>query len=263
MNDLVNDSVPLAARGFLLALVVCLHAVGAATFSRLSEPMRHSEEPIILRASWIEDAPSAPSPSPDVQPIEPLPAAHPAVPPRRSVQEPEHRTPPEVLASSQAQVAAVQSAPAPTVVDTAPAVPNNSGNLNDPIPSPRIDISAAVAAMAADGTIDGEGENRGGGGSRDRDYVGPDFNVSYLSNPKPEYPSRSRRLREQGLVKLRVHVTEEGRADEVTLHTSSGFDLLDQSALDAVRRWRFRPARRGGTPVAGWVVVPLRFELQD
>jgi protein TonB len=108
----------------------------------------------------------------------------------------------------------------------------------------------------ADGTVGGEGD-------WNRDYVGPDFNAGYLSNPEPEYPFQSRRLREQGLVKLRVHVTAEGRADEVTLHLSSGYDRLDRAALDAVRRWRFRPARRAGTPVAGWVVVPVRFELQS
>ncbi|MCL1825512.1 MAG: energy transducer TonB [Betaproteobacteria bacterium] len=262
MNVLVNDSVPLAVRGLLLALVVCLHAVGAAAFSRLSEPLRHSKEPMVLQASWIEGAPSA-SPLPDIQPTEPLPAARPVSPRKRSAQVPEHRTRSRALASSHPQVAAVQSTSAPVVVETAPAVPDDSGHSDDPVPSPRIDISSAMTATIAGGSVGGEGENRDGEGSRDRDYIGPDFNVSYLSNPKPEYPSRSRRLREQGLVKLRVHVTAEGYADEVTLHTSSGFDLLDKSALDTVRRWRFRPAQRAGTPVEGRVIVPLRFELQD
>jgi protein TonB len=122
-----------------------------------------------------------------------------------------------------------------------------------------IGVSAAVADGIAGGGRGGEtGEGLGNG-----DYVGPDYNVSYFSNPKPEYPSWSRRQREQGLVKLRVHVTVQGRADEVAVHKGSGFERLDKAAAEAVWRWRFRPAQRGGTPVAGWVVVPVRFELQN
>ena len=103
------------------------------------------------------------------------------------------------------------------------------------------------------------GAASGGGGG---EYIAPNFSAGYLSNPKPEYPALSRRLREQGLVRLRVHVTEEGRANEITLQDSSGFDRLDKAALDAVKRWRFRPAQRSGTPVAAWVLVPLKFELE-
>jgi protein TonB len=41
---------------------------------------------------------------------------------------------------------------------------------------------------------------------------------------------------------------------------SSGYDMLDQSALETVRaRWRFIPARRDGVPVADTVQVPIRF----
>lgn len=89
-----------------------------------------------------------------------------------------------------------------------------------------------------------------------------DFSANDLFNPKPVYPVLSRRLREQGVVKLRVHVTAEGTAGEVTLHASSGHERLDKAALDAVKRWRFRPVQQAGTPVAGWVIVPVQFELR-
>ena len=150
---------------------------------------------------------------------------------------------------------AVSAAAVPAVVDTAPEAPVDASS--DPTPTSHMDVSAAATASEATGG-ERKSEERGWG----KDYVGPDFNVSYFSNPEPEYPSLSRRQREQGLVKLRVHVTEEGRAGEVTLHMSSGYERLDRAALDAVRRWRFRPAQRAGTPVSGWVVVPVRFELQ-
>jgi protein TonB len=89
----------------------------------------------------------------------------------------------------------------------------------------------------------------------------PLFNADYLDNPAPLYPALSRRLNETGRVLLRVHVTAEGRADQVELRTSSGFERLDQSAHEAVARWRFVPAHRGGTPVAAWVLVPISFVM--
>lgn len=87
------------------------------------------------------------------------------------------------------------------------------------------------------------------------------FDADYLSNPKPVYPMVSRRLGEAGVVQLRVHVGPHGQALKVELKHSSGFPRLDQSALDTVARWHFVPARRGATPVASWVVVPIVFSL--
>ena len=87
------------------------------------------------------------------------------------------------------------------------------------------------------------------------------FDANYLSNPKPPYPSASRRLGEAGTVYLRVHVSAEGLAHKVELKTSSGFPRLDQSALDTVAQWRFVPDKRGSTAVTSWVVVPVVFSL--
>lgn len=93
-------------------------------------------------------------------------------------------------------------------------------------------------------------------------FVEARFGADYLSNPKPPYPPASRRLEESGTVYLRVHVSEEGSALKVELKTSSGFPRLDQSALETVAHWKFVPARRGETPVASWVVVPIVFSLK-
>jgi protein TonB len=49
----------------------------------------------------------------------------------------------------------------------------------------------------------------------------------------------------------------------VEIRTSSGVERLDRAALDAVRRWRFVPARQGDTPVDAWVLVPIRFSLDS
>lgn len=93
--------------------------------------------------------------------------------------------------------------------------------------------------------------------------VQPRFNADYLDNPKPPYPSVSRRMGEEGEVRLRVHVDAAGNAQQVEIERSSGFPRLDQAALDTVKRWRFVPARQGDQPVAAWVIVPIQFTLRS
>lgn len=85
---------------------------------------------------------------------------------------------------------------------------------------------------------------------------------NYLRNPVPPYPELARRLRQEGLVRLSVRVTAGGRAESLTLLSSSGYPLLDEAALRSVRTWRFEPARVGGIPIDSTVTVPIRFELQ-
>lgn len=87
------------------------------------------------------------------------------------------------------------------------------------------------------------------------------FNADYLKNPPPAYPSISRRLGEEGRVLLKVRVLEDGTAASVTLQKSSGFDRLDESALNAVKNWKFVPAKKGNQNISSWVVVPIVFSL--
>ncbi len=91
----------------------------------------------------------------------------------------------------------------------------------------------------------------------------PNFVAAYLDNPVPEYPRLSRRLKESGTVLLRVRVSPEGRSAQVNLNKSSGYDRLDQSAIEAVRKWRFVPAKQGEQAVAAWVIVPINFQLDQ
>ena len=91
----------------------------------------------------------------------------------------------------------------------------------------------------------------------------PIYNADYLDNPPPAYPSMSRRSGEQGRVVLRVLVSSGGAAEEVQIFTSSGFPRLDEAARDAVRRWKFVPAKRGSEPVQAWVRIPIPFILRE
>jgi len=44
---------------------------------------------------------------------------------------------------------------------------------------------------------------------------------------------------------------------------SSGYEVLDRSALETVRDWRFIPARFGGIPVKSTVIIPITFKLKE
>lgn len=77
--------------------------------------------------------------------------------------------------------------------------------------------------------------------------------------PTPRYPTRALRRGESGTVRVRIEVGPDGRPSQVSVAQTSGSRDLDRAAVDAVRRWRFHPARRGGEPVPGTVVVPISF----
>lgn len=84
---------------------------------------------------------------------------------------------------------------------------------------------------------------------------------NYLKNPEPDYPELARRRHQEGLVVLVVKVTAQGRAERVEIKKSSGFSLLDDAALEAVRDWEFQPARLGALALESEIEVPVRFEL--
>ena len=79
---------------------------------------------------------------------------------------------------------------------------------------------------------------------------------------RPSYPSSARRLGIQGMTTLRVYVAADGRVGEVQVQESAGHPDLDAAAADAVKRWRFEPARRGTEPVGVWVLLPVEFRLR-
>ena len=89
----------------------------------------------------------------------------------------------------------------------------------------------------------------------------PKHDANPLNNPAPAYPSISRRLREEGVVVLLLLVLPDGSVGEIKIKESSGFERLDKTAIKAVKRWKYIPATRGGTPIEYWYLQPLEFSL--
>jgi protein TonB len=91
----------------------------------------------------------------------------------------------------------------------------------------------------------------------------PDYRADYLNNPRPPYPMVARRMGYHGKVVLNVEVLAEGKAGDVKLHQSCGYDILDNAAMQTVKTWRFTPARRFGQAVTQRFLVPIKFSLED
>jgi protein TonB len=179
----------------------------------------------------LEDDPNLPASTPRERPVEPPPRPAPRPAPR-SAPEPPPRpsaTPPRPGTPG----AAVAARPAPPAAGRAATA------------------SSATRAPAA------------AGGSAGGAYEGAKSNAAYLHNPKPDYPPLAKRRQWEGRVLLKVRVLANGTAAAVSVDTSSGHDLLDEAALEAVRQWHFVPAKRGGQPVDSWVNIPINFNLLD
>ncbi len=85
----------------------------------------------------------------------------------------------------------------------------------------------------------------------------------YLKNPPPHYPAESVSRGEEGLVLLSVTVDKTGRARNVDLKQTSGFPLLDKSAIKAVKGWKFNPGKLGFVASESRLVIPIRFRIED
>ncbi len=84
----------------------------------------------------------------------------------------------------------------------------------------------------------------------------------YLRLPTVVYPPAARRVRAQGMVHVRALVDVDGRPWDVSIARSSGIDLLDRAACDAVRGALFKPYRRNNVAQSMIVIVPIDFNLK-
>ncbi|MBU3543285.1 energy transducer TonB [Polynucleobacter sp. MWH-Loch1C5] len=90
-----------------------------------------------------------------------------------------------------------------------------------------------------------------------------DYKAAYLNNPKPPYPPLAVRMRLEGKVTLLAEVLPDGKAGRVAIETSSGHEMLDQSALQTVKQWQFSPARKDGVIITQVVRIPITFNLKS
>jgi len=80
-----------------------------------------------------------------------------------------------------------------------------------------------------------------------------------VTKVSPVYPPMARTARIQGVVELQLHITPEGTVDKV--ERLNGQPVLAAAAMDAVKQWRYEPARLNGKPVEMQTTIKMNFEL--
>lgn len=218
----------------LCLLVLLLHVWILVHWLRPNETVTPAL-PLIMQVSLI----SSPAPKPAVTPqtIKPAPVPKKLKPviPKKS---------PKIVRPT----ISPPTEPAPAPVPAKPDAGSSTAPAPAPAPSPASSSAATAKATAA---------------PKSETFTEANFRANYGFNPKPNYPRIARNRSWQGKVLLRVQVSAEGTSNEVTVHRSSGHEILDDSAVEAVKQWRFIPAKRGDKPVASSVIVPILFKLND
>lgn len=160
---------------------------------------------------------------------------------------------------SSSDVAVPPAIPTLSEPSSAPAAAANAARENGAAqPSTARQSGAAGAASAGNGDNASPGQPGSGEGDRP-----PRYKLGSGSTPYPPYPVVARRNGYQGRVVVRLEVAADGRTTGAEVLQSSGYDVLDQSAVDTLKDWKLEPALAGGRPVPGSVNVPVRFRLSS
>lgn len=80
---------------------------------------------------------------------------------------------------------------------------------------------------------------------------------------RPIYPYRALRLSLSGEVRVKFLVDVDGKVRDIRITQAHPPDVFDDSVINALLNWRFKPGRLKGRPVATWVTTTIAFELKD
>ena len=223
---LLGFTLPVISRNLAIALsVLLLHAAFIwALYSGLLMRAVELVVPVVVLSQFIE------LPVPKVVPQQPAPPA-PMQQPKKAIAR-----------------APTPDAPLPMAIKDPTPAPNAPTGTDVPQSAPApiaAPVAAAPAAPPAPPSVQL-----------------PSSDADYLQNPRPPYPSISRRLNEQGKTTVRVLIGAEGQPQRAEIAKSSGFSRLDDAALATVMRWRYVPGKRGGLPEAMWFNVPINWVLE-
>lgn len=209
--------------------------------------------------------PTPPPPAEKKAPVKLPKVSSPVPPARKPPPQPPVVTPPPPRVDPPKPVPVIQ---APVV--SVPADPIEKAGIVQQVPaSPAINgpgTNGGVGTGTGVGLGEGQGSGIGpgsGGGTGGGPYQ-PGSGIeppSLLREVKPLYTEEARRRSVEGDVVLEIVVRRDGSVGDVhVLHTLGAG--LEQKAIDAVRQWRFGPARRQGSPVDVIVEVSVGFKLR-
>ena len=227
-----------ACIAFISVLAIHAGAIGLVVWApapKTEELVLPTVQGILIPAPPAETV-QAPSAKPTPPPVEPPPPAleKPKPKPKKPEPKPKPKPKPVPLPKAPPSEKAITQEESPPEEDSAPPPPP------PPVATPTAEENDSMGAPVTP----------------------PREDAHQLNNPRPAYPALSRRLREQGIVLLEILILPDGTVGEVKIKESSGFKRLDDTAVKAVKQWKYTPARRGNEPIAYWYLQPLEFSLR-
>lgn len=225
-----------------LGVVVLLHllvfwALQAGLTRDISRQM-----PEVVKAMLLQETPPPQPPAPKVEPPPPPPPQpQPTPPPPPPPITP--TPPPPVAAPSPAPPAQVPPVEVAIGPSTAPTQAITAVASSAPQPTPASTAPPAPPVRAAP-------------------PVRTPASVSAAQCEKPDYPSASRRMEEEGTVSLRFLVGVDGKVIQSEIEKSSGFKRLDEAARAGLSKCRFQPATVDGRPEQAWASMKYTWRLE-
>lgn len=222
-----------------LGVVVLLHllvfwALQAGLTRDISRQM-----PEVVKAMLLQETPPPQPPAPKVEPPPPPPPQPQPTPPPPITPTP----PPPVAAPSPAPPAQVPPVEVAIGPSTAPTQAITAVASSAPQPTPASMAPPAPPVRAAP-------------------PVRTPASVSAAQCEKPDYPSASRRMEEEGTVSLRFLVGVDGKVIQSEIEKSSGFKRLDEAARAGLSKCRFQPATVDGRPEQAWASMKYTWRLE-
>lgn len=153
--------------------------------------------------------------------------------------------------------------PAQSVPRTEPLSPALPGEAGETSVAQAVSLAppgTAAAVSTGTGTVETTAVGKGDAAT---DGGGPATNANCLYGPKPTYPQAARKAGWEGAVTVRVLIDTDGSVASVSVREGSGYTILDEAAAQAVKKWRFSPAKKGGVPITSFYDIKVRFRLMD
>ncbi len=150
----------------------------------------------------------------------------------------------------------------PTIIASSDLPNIDAPNFGDPLaglgaPSNGIGGGGGIGPGKGPGVGPGSGGGYGGGVFK----IGGGVSAPQATfKPEPEYSEEARKAKYQGEVWLSVVVDEKGVPQDIKVTRKLGLGL-DEKAIEAVKKWRFKPGMKDGKPVAVQATIAVSFHL--
>jgi TonB family protein len=140
------------------------------------------------------------------------------------------------------------------------AAKNKEKESTNTITLAKYDLSGRSANQPSN-NITGRSENKTAGNTYNLNTV--IAYPLYKENTPPVYPEIARVRGYEGIVFVFAEILPDGHVGNMRIRKSSGYAILDQSAIEAVKPWKFEPAKKSGNPFTVWVELPIKYILHN